>query len=189
MKLLFSTIVTVALLFSTEKNELIKKEESTIAHFTPATEASFSYASPYYLDIDNDGIKDFSFQTVSYGENGNVKSKYLVHPMNGNQVMHVEQSAAIAEAGEVISDELPRGNVHWSADYAEIIESTFTGEATSWFGTWSGERDQYLGIKLVKDGKTYLGWVRVQVNPQDEKAYVKEYAINRRAGEQLVTSL
>ena len=187
MKLLLTTLITFALIVNTEratKNETI---ESTVAHFVPATEASFGYASPYYLDIDQDGRDDFSFQTVSFGENGNVYSRYLIKPMNGNQIMHVEESAAIAEAGEMIAEEVPYGNVQWSDNHAEIIESTYDGSSMNWFGTWSGGRDQYLGIKLVKDGKNYLGWVRIEVSPETEKAYVKEYAINRMAGEALLT--
>lgn len=187
MKLLFSTIVTIALLISTDKTEVTEApEKATVAHFT--TEASFGYASPYYLDVDKDGNKDFSFQTVSFGEEGTVYTKYLVNPIDDNQVMHVEGLAAIAEAGEVISPKLPRGNVHWSADHAEIIESNYDEGSMNWNGTWSGGRDQYLGIKLVKDGKEYLGWVRIEVNPETEKATVKEYAINRQAGEQITTS-
>ena len=189
MKLLFSTIVTTALIFAAEKPIVNEEPEasSTVAHFT--TEASFGYASPFYLDIDKDGINDFSFQTVSYGDQGNVYTKYLVIPMNKNQVMHVEDMAAITEAGEVISEKLPRGNVHWSGAHAEIIESSYDGASMKWNGTWSGGRGQYLGIQLVKDGKQYLGWVRIEVSPQTEKAYVKEYAINRQAGEQLTASL
>lgn len=188
MKLLFSTLVTFALIISTEKNVVNEEPTSTVAHFMPATEASFGYASPFYLDIDKDGKGDFSFQTVSVADNGEIQTSYLVHPMGKNQVLSVEGSAAIAEAGEVIAEELPRGNVHWSAKHAEIIQSTYNDGSMDWFGTWSGGREQYLGIKLVKDGKSYLGWVRVEISPETEKAYVKEYAINRSAGEMLLTS-
>jgi len=186
MKLLFSTIVTIALIITTDKPVAVEEPtSSTVAYFRPAAEASFGYANPFYLDIDKDGKSDFSFQTVSFSQDGQVYTQYLVNPMNDNQVMHVEGSAAIAEAGELISEDLPRGNVHWSDAHAEIIESRYTGESMDWFGTWSGGRDQYLGIKLVKEGKSYLGWVRVEVNPETEMAYVKEYAINRQAGAQV----
>ena len=93
--------------------------------------------------------------------------------------MDIAGSAAITEKGENISMDMPRGNVRWSESHGEIIESVYNGESLSWNGTWSGDRAQYLGVQLVKDGKSYLGWVRVELNPETEKAFVKEYAINR----------
>jgi len=191
MKLFISTLVALALIIATEIEKVSKDaaEVNTVAHFVPATEASFGYASPYYLDIDKDGTNDFSFQTVSFGENGTVNTEYLVYPMNDNEVMHVEGSAAITEAGETITGDLKAGNLSWSEEPAEIIESSYDGNTMKWNGTWSGGRDQYLGIKLVKDGRSYLGWVRIEVSPETEKAYITDYAINRSAGQQLVTSI
>ena len=186
MKLLFSTLITFALIVNTEKNTTVKKEDSTIARFVPATEASFGYAAPFYLDIDRDGTNDFVFQTVAVGIEGQVHTKYIVKALQDNEILNVAGSAAISETGETISSDLPRGNVHWSNTHGEIIESVFDGNTQQWNGTWSGDRNQYLGIKLVKNGNAYLGWVRVELNPETEKAFVKEYAINRKANDRIV---
>ncbi len=180
MKLLFSTLITFALIVNTERPATVEESAaSTIAHFVPATEASFGYASPYYLDIDRDGKNDFVFQTVSVSLEGSVHTKYLIQALQNHQVMDVAGSAAISEAGEAISNDMPRGNVRWTESHGEIIESVYNGESLNWNGTWSGDRAQYLGVKLVKEGKSYLGWVRVELNPETEQAFVKEYAINR----------
>ncbi len=178
MKLLLATALLLSIAWGSgeEKKKEIEKSRNVIAHVAYDTPATFGFGNNFYLDVDKDGTNDFMFTTVMVSNETDIHTKYLVNALDNNEVLSVEGSAAINEDGMPVAE---LGNVTWSTNASEIIEQVYTGSMESWNGTWSGDRDQYIGIKLVKDGKSYNGWVKVSIDQANETAFVKGYAINR----------
>jgi hypothetical protein len=187
MKLLLTTLITFALLVNTEINERVNVAEetaSTVAHFETAN-ANFEVGEPFYLDVDKDGISDFLFHTVSFHQEGSVRTKYMVKGLDNNQVLAASGHAAITEDGETVGSAPAFDNLSWSDSHAEILEGVVDGNGQSYTGTWSGDRSQYIGFKLVKDGKDFYGYAEVTIDPVNEKASVPGYSINRAPGQNI----
>jgi hypothetical protein len=177
MKLLVTTLIMVALAIGPATKNNNAENASVIAHFTLDAPAEFALGQNYLLDMDNDGIADFSFNTASMYENDAVHTKFLVHALNDNQLLSWNEYAMINEANESISSE--SHDMEWRNGAGEIIEQVTDAESTTWDGLWSGDRAQYLAVKLHKNGNEYHGWIQVAINPETEKAQVVEYGIQR----------
>ena len=175
MKLLLATALPLSIAWGSgeEKKKEIEKSRNVIAHVAYDTPAAFGFGNSFSLDVDMDGKDDFMFSTVIVNEETGIHTKYVVNALNDNEVLSVDGSTAINENGMDVAE---LGNVSWSNEASEIIEQLENG---SWSGTWSGDRDQYIGIKLVKNGKSYNGWVKVSIDQANAKAYVEGYALHR----------
>ena len=175
MKFILGTLFLLSIAWSSgeEKRKDDETSRSVIAHVAYDTPAAFGFGNSFYLDADRDGKNDFMFTTVMIPEGSDIRTSYLVNALGENEVLSVGGSAALNENGMAVSE---LGNVEWTHEASEIIAQLDNG---SWHGTWSGDRDQYLGIRLVKDGKAYNGWVKVSIDQDNATAYVQGYAINR----------
>lgn len=178
MKLLLTTVLLLSIALGSGKDKVEDSTNAVIAHETFESPKTFKFGEYVYLDIDKDGIDDFQFSTVIVNKEGVIHTKYMVNTLGQNQILTADNSASINEEGMSISE---FGNESWSTKSGEIIEQVEDGTSNHWNGTWSGDRDQYLGIKLVKEGKEYTGWVNVSIDPEKEAAYVHGYAINRNS--------
>jgi hypothetical protein len=182
MKLLLTTLITFALLVNTENNEgnnIAEEATSTISYFETGANANFEVGEPFYLDVDKDGISDFLFHTVSIYDEGVLRTKYMVRGLNNNEVLAASGHAAITEDGETVGAKPAYNNLSWSDSHAQILESVNDDNGQSYTGTWSGDRSQYIGFKLVKESKTFYGYAEVTIDPVNEKASVPGYGINR----------
>jgi hypothetical protein len=172
MKLILATLLLLSIAWGPGVTE---EEESrnVIAHVAYDTPAAFGFGKTFNLDVDRDGTNDFMFATVMVPQGSDIHTRYLVNALDGNKVLSVDGSAAINERGMDVAE---HGNVEWSDNASEIIAQLDNG---NWYGTWSGDRDQYIGIRLVKDGKSYNGWVKVSIDQDNAIAYIEGYAVNR----------
>jgi len=177
MKTLLTLIVLVSISMGNTDNEP-KSSEKVIASESFATPAAFGFGQNFYLDADKDGQADFLFTTVYENENGSIHTKYMVDAIGQNEVLAIDNDAAIADGGNAIDS---FGNVGWNKTPASILEQVSDAEGNSWKGLWSGDRDQYVGIRVVKDGKSYTGWVKVFIDQDAEQAQVQGYALNKAA--------
>jgi hypothetical protein len=172
------TLIIISLTGGKDNTSANMTAEKTIAHEQFSTPASFGFGKNFYLDVDKDGMKDFMFTTVYTNEGSDIHTKYVVNALNQNEILTVDNNTAVEESGNDVKE---FGNITWKTGITELIEQVDNGKSHSWNGVWSGDRDQYLGIKLVKDGKSYNGWVKVSIDQQNEQAMVDGYAVNRQA--------
>lgn len=162
-----------------ENNEPKTSAKKAIVSESFATPVAFGFGQNYYLDADKDGQSDFLFTTVYENEGGNIHTKYVVNAIGENEILTVDQDAAIADTGSSLDS---FGNITWNNAPASILEQVTDEQGNSWKGLWSGDRDQYVGIKVVKDGKSYTGWVKIFIDQSSETAKVQGYALNQSAG-------
>ncbi len=168
--------IVVFALGSGTTDKLVKPAEKMIVHETLATPAEFGFGHQFHLDVDKDGTSDFMFTTLFINEEDGIHTKYLVNTLGQNEVLAVENDAAVADAGNPLES---FGNISWENAPVNILEQVDNGETNTWKGLWSGDRDQYIGIKLVKGENTYTGWVKVSIDQMNEQAHVEGYAVNR----------
>jgi len=113
------------------------------------------------LDLNNDGIVDFTF-TNSYHFTRSASSAFLrVHPgQAANQIF------SFVSNGKVTAAALPDGYQIGSSGQFKP-DGTFLNlfgehDRSSYGGLWGKVEYAYLGLKFVINGETHFGWARVK---------------------------
>lgn len=122
---------------------------------------SFSGVS---LDLNKDGIADFKLFVSFYSAGSFFSDKLVVTPLAGG---------ADIGASSVYASALVRGakigpSAHFGS-FPEIESShanvSFNHSSRRFFGKWGvHQRNRYLGVKFLIDGKTHYGWIRLTVS-------------------------
>lgn len=186
MKLIISTFAVLFFMMSNKvvkENDHIAPESSRIASVAFENPRTFEFGESAYLDIDQDGRNDFQFTTILTHSDAGIHHKYLINALYDNQVLTVDQNVAITEKDERIEKNSPYVNVAWSTEPAEILEQVEDGNLTTWNGLFSGDREQYVGIKMMHHGQEHYGWVKISLDTNGHTANVEGYAINRVPGQ------
>lgn len=149
-----------------------------------------AFGWPVVLDADGNGTGDFLLTTVYETEDGRILRKFIIQPVGENEVLAVEDAAALANRNELLRS---FGNIAWSNEPALLLERTEGFNNYAFNGLWSGDRDQYLGVRIRKEGETFTGWIKLRMDVAVRRMLVDGYAINMvpggvvRAGEGLTT--
>ncbi len=179
MKTIISILALVAISVMNSDPEPAGSKTKAIVSESFASPAVFEFGYNYYLDADMDGQADFLFTTVFEDEHGVIHSRYVVNGLGENKVLSVDDVAAIADEGSPLER---FGNISWQAAPVIILDQAAEPSGNRWAGLWSGDRDQYIGIMVVKDGRSYKGWVKVFIDQNAGRARLASYAVNRVAG-------
>jgi hypothetical protein len=129
---------------------------------------------PLYIDLNNDGIKDFLLRTSFYaGSSGLVvglnasgyrNADNLVAGRRYSRSGYFLSTASALPAGARIG---PKGN--FSVRLPFLAEELFNGVGSQnsdlgpWAGHGKGVTDRYLGLKFVINGEVHYGWARLSV--------------------------
>jgi hypothetical protein len=147
-----------------------------------------SCSSIFYLDLNKDGINDFSIlSSARKGGYANlintprIYSNITVTPLNGNASFDT-----IEYSGNVIN-----GSLNWSTALQLLASKGYTYSCVprpplgfcSWgatiiSGSWSGQSDKYLPLRIVVGTNTYYGWARLDVAYGGTSFTIKDYAYN-----------
>ena len=182
MKTLLSVLLLAAISLGGEVEKPEASEKKVIAYESFAAPVKFGFGHNYYLDADKDGTADFLFTTVFENENGTIHTKYMVDAIGENEILVVDNDAAIADNGHSLES---FGNLVWENAPASILEHVVDENLNGWKGLWSGDRDQYIGIKVMKDGQAYTGWVKIFIDQATEEARIEGYGINQVANQSI----
>jgi len=133
------------------------------------------------IDINNDGIADFTITTTN-------KSYCTCTPcicMNLQKRYNVSvarlNNNTIQSSGHPLDSNVIIGSDTVHSVSAKVLRSySFDHGLITWSGEWEKSADGYLGLKLIADGKTYYGWARLSVNVSSVGAscIIKDYAYN-----------
>jgi len=132
--------------------------------------AEATSSSPYKLDLDADGVKDIWFEIE---EQGNGDYNYYVTGKNGTEVeTETATDANRLEAGNQV------GNNIWSS---RALLAVGDGGSSNITGNFGGSNDiGYIGIRFLKNGNFYNGWVYLWVSYGDIKLF--SHAVSLRLG-------
>jgi hypothetical protein len=113
----------------------------------------------YLLDLNHDGVKDFSF--IAYYEVG-LSSQFAFlrcNPRGTNSVSGRPFEAAL-HAGALIGPSGRFGKGHITMARVSTYPLAFQGP---WANNGKGVKDRYLGLKFAISGKIHYGWARLNV--------------------------
>lgn len=120
-------------------------------------------AGPYQLDLNHDGLADFSIGFCSclpHGTSFTIESAQPVNNMVIVQAGHSHSAAALPNGAPIGPKQAFK-----SVSAVPGIGMAYDG---SYFypysgGAWMGVVDRYLGLKFMINGKVHFGWARMTV--------------------------
>jgi hypothetical protein len=127
----------------------------------------------YSLDLNHDGIRDFTLLKVRTCSSRTCGSEFIAYLSGGpNVVLGTTTHASALRAGAIVG---PTG--HFLASNRMIMVEDYQVQSSSAPVNWNGQfanggkgvRDRYLGLKFVVNGETHYGWARFSVGIPDPK--------------------
>ena len=157
--------------------------------YTDVVPDSIFHGAAYNLDLNNDGIYDFTFSTsTTIGrcrtEGGTVLDRRAWVSLIGSQ-------NAILVSGTyplALNTNTVIGNAAmWSSASGQYLRYIRPWPCNS-SGNWSTSEDKYLGLKIKKDNKIFYGWIRLSVNMYGfvPSIIVRDYAYNSASNKQIL---
>ncbi len=135
------------------------------------------------LDLNRDGINDFSFYNYSFAYHSFDES-FRVTPLHGGAVVGAPGQRGVSYASALVQSAKIGPSAHFSSDNRTEIERGRGTDASSHesgkhYGNWGGNpRNRYLGVRFLINGQTHYGWVRLTVVTRSRQiqAAITEYA-------------
>lgn len=124
--------------------------------FTPA---NVTTGSSYALDLNHDGVPDFTFETVPY-DSGHGHDFVLALDVPGNAVQNFARPMPIGvriSPGKMFTTSTYHGGVFMGENFEY-------GTITNSFGFWKGVTNKFIGFKFLISGEVHYGWVRLTGN-------------------------
>jgi len=127
----------------------------------------------YDLDLNNDGVPDYKFSRSGYGD------------FNSVDILRLHDSCFISYynldgcnfANAYVLNELIGNSDPWFTENYGVNIANYGGITYCMHGgAFPGQTDLYLGLKLIKNGITYFGWVRIDVAIDATWFTLKDYA-------------
>ena len=136
--------------------------------YTPAhTQISHIGIFPYALDLNHDGITDFTFPSSNFFNSGFYQSGMAISPaVRRNRIWGVKYASAL-KAGIRIGE---HGEFIHSSNLWMGVSAGTTHGHRSYRGPWEnrgkGVKSRYLGLEFIIKGKIHFGWARINfTNP------------------------
>lgn len=153
-------LISFSLLFSSVNGKVVETDLNPDVAFTFSLPITSTYADGYgaEVDVDNDGTDDFDFYYEIISGIAGTTWKVSVHPLGkDNQV--------------VWKNTIVYGSNHYAKGLSKgdsvSSNSLFGKDYFPYLGTdvdnnIMGKGENYIGVKFVKGGKTYYGWILVE---------------------------
>jgi|SRR5580704_3000359 hypothetical protein len=130
---------------------------------------SFSGVS---LDLNKDGIADFKLFVSFYSAGSFFSDKLMVTPLAGG----ADIGGSFVYASALVRGAKIGPSAHFGS-FPEIESShanvNFNHSTRRFFGKWGvHQRNRYLGVKFLIDGKTHYGWIRLTVSTSGPRSLV-----------------
>jgi hypothetical protein len=130
-----------------------------------STNVSIGMNTTIPLDVDNDGVADFSFKDVfkTYHTTGNVGALMVAPAAAGNQIWGYRGSRFGRMASALPAGILIRKNGHFRPGTLLMARASIGGRGSFHCSTgqWDGATDRYLALEFRIAGKPHFGWARL----------------------------
>lgn len=138
----------------------------------------------FELDIDGNGIKDFAFKGQRVQDEGHQFSFIYVDPLTeqAHQQAITLNACAFAPNASVQLQTEAGGTRYWSNSRGILTETEHFADRQERDGQFLGAAPLYLAVKVLRDGKTYLGWIelRHQIAAGIDQIYIIKAAIHKQ---------
>jgi hypothetical protein len=144
---------------------------------------------PVPLDLNNDGIADFSFSLVSFIYHS-FYTKLTIKELTGGEAVgvkgHYRAYVSALAHGAKIGPSAHFSETQFGYGTLERSDGSINQtQPASFFGKWRDKKNRYVGVKFPIDGKTHYGWVRMTVNQGPWNATITEYGYETVANKRL----
>ncbi len=129
---------------------------------------------PYALDVNGDGIPDFTFTTF-----GADHTTLLICDLDtvGNALQSYKGEKAEAGAFPAGAAIGPAQNFTSATTYGGVFMAAFFAySVTDSWGPWHSVYQRYLGMKFLIDGEVHYGWARFSLDKMGQKIVLQGYA-------------
>ena len=115
------------------------------------------------IDINGDGINDFSFSNYYFSYHSFHHTQRVV-PLTGGEVVITGKGIFYGTAAALPWGQRIGPSANFNSAVKDTIEGTHSG---GYFGNWknSTTKSLYLGVKFPIAGQSHYGWVRVEFAP------------------------
>jgi hypothetical protein len=129
------------------------------------TPANIGIGGALAIDLNHDGIDDFTFQTYIASHN---RVLGVALDVKGNAI--IAAAGGFGAAALPIASPIAPGKAFTTASrgggFGEVLmeSSIHYGSASGTYGPWLGAQNKFLGLKFLINGEVHFGWARVTVN-------------------------
>ena len=188
MKLYYYFFLIVAVMPSCKVQDLPAPGFDPQMRYTDLQNAEMKQDQPFSLDIDGDGLIDFSLNTKLVGDPilQLDRLQFIVHSKIGAKLLiNNNDQSPILNKGDKIT--LTYTGYEWFQPSSIVLVEKITGmtEPIHWAGLWKYADHQYLPVQLKKNGKLYNGWIELSFESLSEKLLVHKTAISTEAGKEI----
>jgi hypothetical protein len=135
--------------------------------YTPDNQ-TIGHNSSYKLDLNHDGITDFTISERAFEDGVIPAQSLLVKSPPDNKINCPGQyclstwvyAAALGPGSEIDTTQRQHG---WLAGRAQMAFQATTNQGLFLYGPWNNVKNGYLGLKFQINGEVHLGWARLNV--------------------------
>ena len=137
--------------------------------YTPAHIQIPINGGPLQLDLNHDGINDFAFQQT-YKSRSHKGSHFHYSRLEMSAAQKFNRVVKYGNGQVIWAGALPKGTridqqqpLTPSAYRIFMAKATYSSSKNGVYGPWVNERDTYLGLAFLINGKLHFGWARFDV--------------------------
>jgi hypothetical protein len=134
------------------------------------------------LDINTDGIIDFTLYHTNYVSGSNQADVQVISARDTNKVLTSGSSyTRVLNNNDRISDK----DTVWGSYGYFLLKGIYNSKPIE-FGNWKGGiTDKFAGFRFAKNGNWYYGWARFDVAKDAKSIKIKDWAYNSYANSQI----
>jgi hypothetical protein len=156
--------------------------------YTDIQDVTLSSNGSFLIDLNNDGINDF---TLLFASNSFAKGALLT-PLITNEVMGSGSSyfyPFALNANAVINANQSWKNAGSYGSYYGILAVKYISSSGSYFyGNWVGATDKFAGLRFKIGGNWHYGWVRLDIPSTVGSVTIKDFAYENVANAAILAS-
>lgn len=166
------------------------REEVLLPHapnmkYTELHDTAVAFNQYYGLDVDGDGKRDFSFETLLVGDpvlKRDRKQFYINSKINTFLLVNNQDQVPVLNKEAMITITPPE-SFQWYEVSASVLAEKIINEdeTTYWDGPWKSATHQYIPLLIKKDSVKYTGWIEISFDNQAEKLILHKSAICRES--------
>lgn len=137
------------------------------------------------IDLDGDGVKDFSFGTYLIGDALNKEDKLRFAAFSNidkHLLVDDDNASPVLSAGDVVPVQGVAPYEWYQISEVLLIEKV-TGmvKPPYWRGAWNDRKNKFFPLQILKNGKRYNGWIELSFDAQGERLILHQAAISKEA--------
>jgi hypothetical protein len=181
-KYLLIAVVTVSLIACGKERPLVPAPVSPqlIMAYKELGNQEVKYGQYQYVDLDNDGTRDFLFNVQLVGDPILQRDRIQFYANSGikrNLLNNDVDESPMLNKGDSISKRHVGYN-WWEISSIVLAEKLVYASGSSWEGVWKNADHKYLPIQIEKNGKLYHGWIEISFSIAEEKLILHKAAIS-----------